>query len=215
MKNVPSFKTLILAAAVSLGLASASFAQSANVAVPNPADAKPTGLLGQNYTTIGYGYIDLDSTNVHASRYSLAANQSLREGLDGLLEYGYTRSSSFAGTRLTQHDLMAGARAYLTSAGFKPYVEAGLGWVWQKAAGVSDDSFAWGLGVGAEIDVVSAVTVTPYVRYEDLTRGSNNDSWNYGVKANYWVTSRVGIQAGVERDDDKNMTYSVGANIRF
>ncbi|MBI2511810.1 MAG: porin [Opitutae bacterium] len=215
MKNVPSFKTFVLAAAVSLGLASASFAQSANVAVPNPADAKPTGLLGQSYTTLGYSYVDFDATSIHASRYSLAANQSLREGLDGILEYGYARSSKFAGTRLTQHDLMAGARAFLTAGGIKPYVEAGIGWVWQKAAGVSEDSFAWGAGVGAEFEVVSSVTVTPYVRYEDITRGSDNDSWNYGVKANYWLSSRVGLQAGVERDDDKNMTYSVGANIRF
>lgn len=215
MNNVTSFKTLILAAAVSLGLASAAFAQNANVAVPNPADAKPTGLLGQNYATISYGYIDLDSTNVHASRYALAGNQSLREGLDGILEYGYSRSSSFAGTRLTQHDLMAGARAFMTAGGVKPYVEAGIGWVWQKAAGFSDDSFAWGLGVGAEIEVAPAFTVTPFVRYEDLTKGSNNDSWIYGVKANYWVTSRVGVLAGIDRDDDKNMTYTIGANIRF
>lgn len=215
MNNVPSFKTFVLAAAVSLGLASASFAQSANVAVPNPADAKPTGLLGQNYASLGYGYVDFDATDIHASRFSLAGNQSLREGLDGILEYGYTRSSKFAGTRITQHDLMAGARAYLTSAGFKPYVEAGLGWVWQKAGGVSDNSFAWGAGVGAEIEVVSAFTVTPYVRYEDITEGSDNGSWNYGVKTNYWLSSRVGLQLGAERDDDKNMLYSVGANIRF
>lgn len=215
MKNVPSFKTFVLAAAVSLGLASASFAQSANVAVPNPADAKPTGLLGQNYATLGYGYVDLDNTGIHASRFSLAGNQSLREGLDGILEYGYTRSSKFAGTRITQHDLMAGARAYMTAGGIKPYVEAGIGWVWQKAAGASEDSFAWGAGVGAEIEVASAVTVTPYVRYEDITKGSDNESWNYGVKGNYWLSSRVGLQLGVERDDDKNMTYSAGVNVRF
>lgn len=215
MKNVPSFKTFILAAAVSLGLASATFAQSADVAVPNPADAKPTGLLGQNYTGFSYGYVDLDNTGVHASRFALSGNQGIREGLDAIFEYGYTRSSEFAGTRITQHDLMAGARAFLTAGGVKPYVEAGIGWAWQKFAGVSENSFAWELSVGAEIEVVPALTVTPFVRYEDLTKGSDNDTWVYGAKANYWLSSRVGLQAAIDRDDDKNMTYTVGANIRF
>jgi len=216
MNIVPTSKNLILAAAFALGLVSAASAQSANVAVPNPADSKPTGLLGQNYLTLGYGYTDIDNTNVHASTYTLAANQSLREGLDGIFEYNYTRTSHFAGSeRLTQHDILLGARAFLTSGVFKPYVEAGAGWVWQKGLGTKEDSFGWGLGLGAEIEVAPAITLTPFVRYEDLTRGSDNDTWSYGLKANYWVNSRLGVQLGAARDDDKNMTYTVGANIRF
>lgn len=215
MNIIPSSKNLILAAAFSLGLVSAASAQSANVAVPNPADSKPTGLLGQNYVTLGYGYTDLDSTSIHASTYTLSANQSLREGLDGIFEYNYTRTSQFGSSqRLTQHDIMLGARAFLTSGVVKPYVEAGAGWVWERSA-VHDDSFAWGLGVGAEIEVINALTVTPFVRYEDITKGSDNDTWTYGVKTNYWLNRSLGLQAGIARDDDKNMTYTVGANIRF
>lgn len=215
MKNVTSFKILILAAAVSLGLASASFAQSTVAAAPSPAEARPTGLLGQNYVTLSYGFIDLDNTGVDASRYTLSANESLREGLDSFLEYNYSRTDKISGSRPTQHDLAAGARAFLTAGGIKPFVEARVGWAWQKFAGASEDSFAWGLGVGAEFEVMPALTVTPFVRYEDMTKGSNNDTWVYGVKANYWVTHNVGILAGIDRDDDKNMTYTIGANIRF
>ena len=217
MKNlVPSSKNLILAAALALGLASAASAQSANVAVPNPADSKATGLLGQNYVTAGYSYTDIDQVNVHGSTYTLAANQGLRDGLDGVFEYNYTRTSRFAGSqRLTQHDILFGARAFLTSGTVKPYVEAGAGWVWQKGLGASDDSFAWGAGLGAEFEVANGVSVTPFVRYEDITRGSNNDSWTYGLKANYWLTHSVGLQAGISRDDDQNLTYAIGANFRF
>lgn len=212
---VPSSKNLIMAAALALGLASAAFAQSANVAVPNPADNKAAGLLGVNYVTTGYSYTDLDNTGTHVSDFTLTLNENLRDGIDGIVEYGYGRSSKIAGSRITQHDILFGARAFLTSGATKPYVEAGVGWVWQKGFGSSDDSFAYGLGVGAEIQIAPAATLTPFVRYEDITRGSNNDSWTYGLKANYWVSSRVGLQAGIARDDDKNMNYSVGANFRF
>lgn len=213
MKNQTSLKTFVLAAAASLGLAASAFAQTS--VATEPSVTHSAGLLGQTYASASYGYVDLDNTSVNARSYSLGLNQYVRDGVDSFLDYNYTRSGRIAGTRLTQHDVLLGARVYTNWQGVKPYAEAGIGWVWQKAGGIRDNSFAWAAGVGAEIEVATKTTVTPFVRYSDLTDGGNNDQWEYGVKANHWLTEKLALQGSLSRDDDKNMFYRVGVNFRY
>ena len=214
MKTLPSSRSFLAAAALALGLASAATAQTVTATDTTPV-TRSSGLLGQTYASASLGFIDLDNTGVDARSYSLGLNQYVRDGVDSFLDYNYTRSDRFAGTRLTQHDVLAGARFYVNHAGVKPYAEAGVGWVWQKAGPVSDNSFAWAAGVGAEFSVASATSVTPFVRYSDLTDGGNNDQWEYGVKANHWLTEKVALQGGISRDDDRNMFYRFGVNVRY
>jgi opacity protein-like surface antigen len=213
MKNQTSLKYFVLAAAASLGLAASAFAQTTVAAEPTV--SRSSGLLGQTYASASYGYIDLDDTSVNARSYSLGLNQYVRDGVDSFLDYNYTRSGRIAGTRLTQHDVLLGARVYTHWQGVKPYAEAGIGWVWQKAGGVRDNSFAWAAGVGAEIEVAPKTTLTPFVRYSDLTEGGNNDQWEYGVKANHWLTDKLAVQGSISRDDDQNLFYRVGVNFRY
>lgn len=208
MKYVPTFKHFILAAAVSLGLGTAAFAQT------DSAEARPTGLLGQNYLSLSYGFVDLDNTGVDVHQYSLEGNQALREGLDAFLGYTYSRSDRFGGGRLKGHDLYAGIRSHLTYQSIKPFVELGAGWSWARGL-MNDDSFAWGAGVGAEIGIVSGLTVTPFVRYTDVVDFAGDGTWNYGVEANYWITSKLAVKAGVDLDDDENTTWTAGVNFRF
>jgi opacity protein-like surface antigen len=215
MKNVPSFKHFILAAAVSLGLATAAFAQARNVAVSSPAEARPTGLLGQNYMGLTYGFVDLDGTGVDGHQYSLELNQGLRDGLDTFLGYTHTRTDRIGNSRLKGHDLFLGVRPYMNYQGVKPFVEVGAGWTWVRGLGFDDDSFAWGAGVGAEIEVVSGFSVTPYVRYTDAVDFAGSGTWNYGADANYWFTPTFAVRAGFDLDDDQNKTWTIGANLRF
>lgn len=213
MKNLHS-RHFLAAAALALGLASAATAQTVAATDTAPV-TRSAGLLGQTYASASLGYVDLDNTNVSARSYSLGLNQYVRDGVDSFLDYNYTRSERFANTRLTQHDLLLGARVYANASGVKPYAEAGVGWVWQKGGGGRDNSFAWAAGVGAEFTVAPATTVTPFVRYSDLTDGGNNDQWEYGVKANHWLTEKVSLQGSISRDDDRNMFYRFGVNYRY
>jgi opacity protein-like surface antigen len=214
MKTLPSSRHFLVAAALALGLASAATAQTVTATETAPV-TRSSGLLGQTYASAALGFVDLDNTGVNARSYSLGLNQYVRDGVDSFLDYNYTRSDRFAGTRLTQHDLLVGARAYANYSGVKPYAEAGVGWVWQKAGPVSDNSFAWAAGVGAEFAVASATNVTPFVRYSDITDGGDNDQWEYGVKANHWLTEKVALQGSISRDDDRNMFYRFGVNVRY
>lgn len=215
MKNVTSFKTLILAGAVALGLATAAVAGEGPAAASAPV-SPGRGLLGQNYVNLSYSFVDLQGTSLDAHSFGFELHQNVQEGIDTLLEYNYLRSEPFAGGHITQDSLVAGGRAFTSFHGFKPYAEAGLGWVWQRAPlGFSDNSFAYFAGVGAEFQVAPDVSVTPFVRYLDGTKSSFDHEWDYGVRANWWATEKIGLTAGVIRDNSRNMEYNIGVNYRY
>lgn len=214
MKNSNTLNSLLLTAAVALGLAAPARAQTTVAPEPAPV-TRSSGLLGQTYAGLSYAFVDLDDSGVDASRSTLSFNQAVRDGLDSTLDYEYARTDRILGSRLTQHSLLIGARAFTNYNGIKPYAEAGIGWAWQKFAGASDNSFAWAASVGAEFELAPAFTVAPFVRYTDLAKGSNNDAWEFGAKANYWLNEKWSVLGALSRDDDSNMSYRLGVNFRY
>lgn len=216
MKNVNSLKTLILAGAASLGLTVSALAQTTLPAdAPAPVVERTAGLLGHNYVSASLGFINLDDIDIDAKSYTLGVNEAVRDGLDAIFEYDYTRTDRVVGSRLTQHSLLVGARAFANYNGIKPYAEAGVGWVWQKFGSARDDSFAWGAGIGAEFELSPVVAVTPFVRYTDLTEVSGSGTWDFGVNANVRINDKFSVLGSVSRDDDQNMEYRVGVNFRY
>lgn len=216
MKQHSLLKTLLISAAAAFSLA--AFAR-ADV----PLDQEPLqsttavgqGLLGQQYASLTYSYIDLDAPT-HADNYNFGFNQPLNIGLDAVFNYDYTQTGLIAGDRLSQHALTAGLRAFSNHFAWgKPYVEAGAGYAWQRYAGDRDNSFVWGVGVGAEFQVAPAFAVTPYVEYADAPDLAGSGTWTYGVKANYWIDSQWSVTGGIDRDDDQNNSFTIGTNFRF
>ncbi len=214
MKTIHPLKFLLVATALTLGLAvHADDALPAEKAAPV---AGNVGLLGQVYATLTYNYINLDATSVHADKYSLSVNQPLAFGLDGMLGYDYSQTGNIAGFRQRQHTLSGALRAFSTSYNWgKPYVEAGIGYVSSRYAGNGDDSFLWEVASGVEFQVAPATTVTPYIQYLDTPGLPGGGKWNFGVKANHWVTSQAAVTVGIERDSDQNMMFTFGTNFRF
>ncbi|HKB57540.1 MAG TPA: hypothetical protein VKC51_08110 [Lacunisphaera sp.] len=203
--NIP--KTLILAAAMSLGLAASAVAADTPVPVSGN-----MGLLGQTYADLTYSYINLDASSSHADDYHFEYNQPLNAGFDGVLAYDWTQTGSFA----KQQSILAALRAFNTSFKWgKPYVEAGGGYAWNKVAGVKDNSFLWEVTVGAEFQVAPAVTVTPFVQYLDAPDLASRSTWNYGVNANYWIDSQWAVTGGISRNDNQDTAFTVGTNFRF
>lgn len=185
------------------------------------ADAVPAsgslGLLGQTYAGVTYSYTDMDGSSVDGADYIFEYNQPLSTGFDAVFTYDYGRSEEFSGTRFKSHAATAALRAFSTTTTWaKPYVEAGLGYGWTKVAGFKDNSYLWEVAVGAEFQVAPAFTLTPFVQYSDAPNlAASEGTWDYGVKANYWVNNQFALSAGISRDDDKNTSYSVGLNVRF
>lgn len=216
MNQSKVLKNLLISAAAAFSLAAFAHADV-------PLDKEPLqsttavgqGLLGQQYAHLTYSYIDLDAPT-HADDYSFGFNQPLSAGLDATLSYDYLRSGNIAGSRITQHAIFAGLRAFSANYAWgKPYVEAAVGYAKQKFGGLKDDSFAWGVGIGVEFQVAPAFTVTPSIEYTDAPDLASTGSWNFGAKANYWIDSQWSVTVGVSRDDDHNNAFTVGTNFRF
>jgi hypothetical protein len=219
MKQNINVKSLVLAAAVSLGFVASAAAQSANVAVPNPATTDAVGgLLGSRYTKAEYLYVDFTGNGPsHGDGFKLEFNQPLNANFDLLATYDWVRAK-YAGVRLTGQDAEVGAVAYSRLEWGRPFVLATAGWQWQKAGGLHDDSFSYKVGVGSEFQVAPAFVVTPYVNFFRQT-GFNNSEFDFGVKVAYRVTKDWSLTASAQYDairHDKDASeYTVGAAFHF
>lgn len=213
MKTVNSLKLSLLAVAGSLGLAAAAVAQTDAPEV-DPID-RSGSLLGANHLSLTAGFTDLDDTGIDAHNLTLGVNQNVLKGLDATFEYDFARTERFLGSHLAQHTALIGARAYLDRGGLRPYAEAAAGWMWHKHGATSDDSFAWRGGVGLEVDVAPSVTLTPFVRYTELTSGKNDGTWDYGLSANYRVNRSWTVLATALVDDEQNVGGRLGVAFRY
>ncbi|MES1194635.1 MAG: hypothetical protein ABUL65_01990 [Opitutus sp.] len=219
MKQNTTLKYLFLSAAAALALAVSARADTPLEATPLEATTPiHQGLLGQQYASLTYSYINLDRSPVNADNFEFAVNQPLNTGLDAVLAYDWTQSHLFAGSRLNTQDLTAGLRAFCNSYGWgKPYVEAGMGYAWQRGTpSGTDHSILWRAAIGAELQLAPAFSVTPYVEYVDAPDlASSRRAWNFGANANYWIDSQWAVTAGLARDDHQNNRFTVGTNFRF
>lgn len=210
MKQTIIIKSLLVATASLLGLVAAVRAQD-----PVPPSGS-LGLLGQTYAGLDYSYVDLHNSSTNADAFGFQYNQLLNSGLDGRLTYDWSQTGLILGERARQQTIGGALRAFSTSYSWgKPYVEAGAGWTWVKFAGNHDNSFTYEVAVGSEFQVAPKTVVTPYIKYEDAPDLSGGGTWNFGVKANYWVTSQWAVTGGINYDDDHDTVYTIGTNFRF
>lgn len=210
MKQPILTKTLLIAAVFGLATASKGVAAEGSLA------ADSAGLLGQAYGGLTFSTTDLHGTSLSVDHYSFEYNLPITADFDANFGYDYGQSGTILGSRVKQHLLGASVRAYSTNAWGKPYIEAGLGYTNVRYAGSKEGSYLWALAVGAEFQVAPAFSVTPYVQYSDAPDiGGSEGTWDFGVKANYWLTRRIAIVGDISRNDDKDMNYAIGLNFRF
>ena len=219
MKQTTTSKKFILAAAISLGLVSAAIAQSANVAVPNPAEADTavvSGQLGTRYTEVAYKFINLKGPD-NAHGFALNYNQPLSAGFDFTASYDWGKADLGAFDAKVQ-DLEVGVKAFSNYSFAKPYVLAAVGWEWQKVATFRDDSFTYKVGVGAEFEVAPAFVITPFVNFVRATE-FNASEFEIGAKATYrfnesWSAMVRGQYESVRHDADTT-EWAAGVIYRF
>lgn len=198
-------------AALSLGLAAAASAT----------DAARPGLLGARYAAAGYSYVDVADTGYDARNYAFEYNQGVTAHLDARLELDYLRSeglggATFSGQHYTFKSAALAARAHTDWSGVRPFAELGAGGVWFRAPlGIQDESFAWFAGVGVEWTLTERGVVTPIVRYTDAVDFATGGTWDFGVRAHYWLSDRAALTATLGRDDDQNTEYQLGVAFRF
>ncbi len=212
---------LFLTAALGAAVVAAAQTTGANAteAAASPPEKSPDvgqGLLGQSYAGLTYTYTDIRDTPVNDQGLQFAYNLPLNAGLDAKFTYEGMRSDRFAGTRNYGQLALANAVAFAPQFGWiRPYVEVGAGWMWSKVLGDHDSSFAGRLGTGTEFQLTHDLSLTPYVDYTHARALAADHRWNYGLKANYWLTDHLGVLGAVDRDNVRSMGYSVGVNFRY
>lgn len=213
MNKQTSLKTLILAAAASLGLATVALAGG------TPEAAVPGGdLLGRNYAAATFDYYDLDGGAPSVARgYTFEANIPVRAQVDFKLTHEFAQAEAF-GLKVRNNTLFASGVVYAAANSFgKPYAEAGAGWSWLSGA-AHDDSFAFRVGVGSEFAVAPSITLTPFVNFQRATEW-NASEVHPGIKASYRMGDSWGLTAKAEyiaaRHDSDAKEYSVGVSYRF
>jgi hypothetical protein len=216
MNMNPTLRTVGLAAIMLCAAAVQANADDADATDQTQLPDGDLSLLGQVFGTLTYTHINLSGTSSRTDGYTFEMNQPLAFGLDGVFGYDFLQSGVVAGNRTKQHALGVALRAFSTSFNWgKPYVEAGGGYVWNRRAGASDNSYAWQVAAGAEFQVISRATLTPYVQYADMPDLAGEGVWNVGVKGNYWIDSAWAVTTGIERDGEQNMAFTVGTNFRY
>ncbi len=217
MTQKTNLKILLGALAVAASLAANAAAQSTTNSRPAETAADTgRGLLGQSYVNLGYSYTDVHDSSTDLQSLRLEYNLPLNRGFDLNLGYTGARTSEFAGIRQTQQSIDANAVAFLPGLGWgRPYLSAGAGWLWLKTGGTKNNSFIYQFETGVEFQPTTVLSVTPFVKYLDASSVHINNHWAYGVKANYWLTDRWAVNAGVALDNKVDASYGVGIAYRF
>lgn len=212
-----SLKPLLVSLAVGVALAASAQGAGASSSgmTTSAASGSAYGLLGQDYMGVHFGYTDVDSgpPNVAHSYGFIANRPSEVPNLDALFKYDFSRARAF-GLKNEEHDFAIGAVGYVPLAGVKPFAEANVGWAFGKFAGNRSDSFTYLLGVGAEIQVMPRLALSPYVNFQEATH-YNQNQWTYGVKATYRVAQEWSTSLAVELNKDDDVTVRVGLNRHF
>lgn len=219
MTNQTKIKSLILAAAISLGLTAGAFAQNTGASVPTPAKADLSGgQLGAAYAGGSLDYINLQDGPPSAARgFTFTVNEPLNAGFDAKFSYAFAKASAF-GVSARQQDLLGSLVAFSSNSWGRSYVEAGAGWSWVKGGSFSENSFAFLVGTGVEFQAAPALTITPYLNFLRQT-GFNSNQYDLGVKASYRLTKEWDLTARVQhefvRHDSDATLFSIGANYRY
>jgi hypothetical protein len=218
MNKKINVRTLLLAAGLALGLAAPGVAQTTGGGNSAPAPANGTGLLGQSYASLGFSYTDAHKQPFDLQGLNFQYNQPLNTGFDFNLALGDDWSTRYLGTRNHEQSAIANAIAFLPDLSWgRPFLGVGAGWIWEKNAGVKDNSIAGDLTAGVEFQATKELSITPFGTYTATTssRINEDNKWVYGVKANYWITRQWALTAQLSRDNQVDTTYTFGTTWKF
>lgn len=175
------------------------------------------GLLGQTYNGVEVAYINHteDGPPDSLRRYSFVSSRPLIEknNVDAAFRYDFIRGSAF-GQRLQQHDVAMSFTGYVPATGTSLFARGDIGWTWSRSGGSWDNSFAYLLGVGAEIPLSPRLVLIPSINFRDIRQAAHDD-WQYGAKLSWTLRSLWTATAGVHADDHRNLEFSFGVQRRY
>lgn len=195
-----------------LGVASIGIA-FASLAVAQTATTTTTAasLLGVQYVEAGLGYQDVNHANRGIYSLGAAVNTPISTNVDFTASYSHDwleNNDSF------YRNVLGGeVTAYLTKGNLRPFVGAGVGYIWE---GSGDDNYAiWNANVGAEYSLNSTTALTATVGYSDSFENRGEGAFGSSLVVSHWFTSKIAGTAGVSWIEGGNVGYGVSAIFKF
>jgi hypothetical protein len=220
-------KTSILSVLI-LGAAISASAQSEPVTNTAPAAIDPgPGLIGTNYTELGFGYQNKTGLPGSLRDYDFTSNAAVfREGIwgaDANFKYDFTDAGG-AGFSDRRNEALFGLTGFMTQSWGKPFVTADAGYAWQRAGGVSGRSFAYQLSGGVEFEVLRNLALSPFIEYDTEPRLHNSvpavanfpdHVVEYGVRATYRLARNWSLTGSASVDQYSGSDLGVRAGVAY
>ncbi|MGC4074826.1 MAG: hypothetical protein QM760_20485 [Nibricoccus sp.] len=209
-------KQLIGAAALGL----ATIVTSSSAIAQADADSASPGLIGKRYA--GADFLLKDYRDLADNGYggTLVFNQPISEVVDLSANYAFNQANSQS-TDLTQSAISVGAVYYQQLDGYKPFMSAGLGYVWDHwdfpapTVGDNDEGFSYKIGLGVEVPLTDKTAAIGEVSYQDGIDSGTEESWGIELGVNHWFTEKVALKASVYVVEDDSVSFRIGARFAF
>jgi hypothetical protein len=222
IKKTSILSVLMLGAAISASAQSEPAMDTAPVAI----DHGP-GLIGSNYTELGFGYENKNGLPGNLRDYDFTSNAAVyREGIwgaDANFKYEFTDAGG-GGFSDRRDEALFGLTGFMTQSWGKPFITADAGYAWQRAGGVSGRSFAYQLTGGVEFEVLRNLALAPFLEYDTEPRLHNSvpavanfqdHVVEYGVRATYRLTRNWSLTAGASVDQYSGSDLGVRGGVAY
>jgi hypothetical protein len=234
-----NIKQTSLLGVIALGLVLTASAQEVqNTTVTPAASNAPTepvaidpgpGLVGTNYSELGFGYQKQEGAPSVLRDYEFISNGNVyRQGMwgaDANFTYDYLNGSAY-GFSDRREEAQLGLTGFMLESWGKPFLTVDAGYAWQRAADVSRKSFAYTGIAGIEFQVLRDLALSPFVEYqaephlynhEVPAANFDNHLFDYGVKATYRIDRswNVSLSADLDQHSDRDWGLRAGATYHF
>jgi hypothetical protein len=193
--------------------------QGAAQATPSTSPEDRPGLLGKRHIGVSLATTDFRNSNVNNAVTSevfadIPVNQHISVG--GGYSLSRLSDNGFTGY---WNDLFTDVTAYTTINGFKPFVDAGIGYSMFNLSGngisTDDQNGFYGAGAGVELPITKALSVALRTGFSDTMTSGAKLFWHHSIHSAYWVSPRVAATGTVSFNESVSITYAVGARFVF
>lgn len=170
------------------------------------------GLISKKYVTSGFNYVDAKDSATDARFVDLTVNVPLNTYVD--IKSTFTHVWQEAASNVNDQYLDVNAVSYITEGSVKPFVQAGLGYLWTAR---NDEGLRWNAGVGVEYTLCEKAALTISGNYIDgFRRRTQDDAEFTGTAAlNLWATKNIVVAAGATWYEQGTVSYGLSAGLKF
>jgi opacity protein-like surface antigen len=185
---------------------------------PAADNSNSAGLIGKDYFSASlFGESFRNSTLTHGYGTNLGLNLPAADNFDVALDYQFERVPKTP--QLTDNSLQTSFIGYLAAGGVKPFMDADVGYLWQKSKGdgtkTLDNRGTCAAGAGLEVPVMSSTALTGRAAINDEFKRGSRHTWAYTAGVNQSITDSMDAVLHVTFNEGNSTVYNLGVAFIF